>query len=495
MSSSKNPGHYLGSSVPPGQAPSSSTAEQQQQSSRSAQNSQQQRTQTGQSISDRIQSSASGLLQSTFNASQRGNGSSLTSELSSGLDDLLGEKGSSRPSAHGSASSSAQSSAFLNASQSPAASSSREHKSESFREHTRATATTPDLELNSFQQLNSVPEVSSGNQWEGQWTVHQDQSVANTGKGKGKEIAQEIVNIETNAAFKGLPKALTAEAANDNIDAIERRKYNQQHNLLPVNDFVIDPKIDLSEIDNNGNFGLENMPAFMEAQLKEDNLEEAWMKVYRQERDLMDINDRDESIEPEYDLDKINAHLGVQTAKEDVLRDDDGNDVLDLLDDPSQDLARADDAGDTDVDSDGFDFSVASHDTTHTQPSSLTPISQEKPNEVSLIPGVESLISYAEATSSGPELAEWKSLPSVSEWLDLDSSYIDEVWGGALKPYVQAAKEETKERKDRGLEGIGDGPAVRRLGMILNHIGSPNHSTPALHTERMPRAADTVKIR
>lgn len=494
-SSSSNPGH---SSKYPAAPSSSSTAEQP--PSRSAGASQQNNSQTSQSLSDRIQSSASGLLQSTFNASQRGNGKSLTSELSSGLNGLLGEKGSATSSSHISNPNSATQGSGSSAGSQSLSSSSRQHSLESFRENI-GTRANEDAELNSFQQLNNVPEVLPRGNWEEQWAVHHDQTVTDAGKGKSKEVIQETVQPDVDDAFKGLAEAFAAEAMNDNIDAVERLRYHQQQSYMPLNDYELEPEIDLSRIDNDMNSGLEGMAAAMEAQLSEDNLEEAWRKAYRQERDLMDINDRDEGFEPEYDLDKIDSQIDPVAAKEDVLREDDGKDVLELLDDPSQDFTQADDQEDTDVENNEFDFSVGNNDTSHAQASSLSPIAKSKPNQNSLVPGVESLISYAEATSSGPELADWKSLPSVSDWLDLDSRYIDEVWGGALKPYVEAAKEETQERKEKGLDGIGDGPAVRRLGMILNHIGNPSPSTTAStatatasHTEgRPPAAANTVK--
>lgn len=65
-------------------------------------------------------------------------------------------------------------------------------------------------------------------------------------------------------------------------------------------------------------------------------------------------------------------------------------------------------------------------------------------------------------------------MPGIAEWLEVDGTYQDTVWG-FLKPYVEAAKKEVVERKecgeDGGVAGTGeDGPAVKRLRMVLGHL-------------------------
>lgn len=60
-------------------------------------------------------------------------------------------------------------------------------------------------------------------------------------------------------------------------------------------------------------------------------------------------------------------------------------------------------------------------------------------------------------------------LPGAADWVTVQERYHDEVWG-YLRPALEAAKAEMDERGG-GDEGHGkDGPAVRRLKMILKHM-------------------------
>ncbi|KAJ5999989.1 hypothetical protein N7481_000398 [Penicillium waksmanii] len=65
-------------------------------------------------------------------------------------------------------------------------------------------------------------------------------------------------------------------------------------------------------------------------------------------------------------------------------------------------------------------------------------------------------------------------LPGSNEWVGVQERYHDEVWG-YLRPALEAAREEIEEKGVEGdVEGQGhdgDGPAVRRLKMILKHMG------------------------
>ena len=64
-------------------------------------------------------------------------------------------------------------------------------------------------------------------------------------------------------------------------------------------------------------------------------------------------------------------------------------------------------------------------------------------------------------------------LPGSNEWVEVQARYHDEVWG-YLRPALEAAKTEIEEKKDgdaaEGQGHDGDGPAVRRLKMILRHM-------------------------
>ncbi|WEW59317.1 hypothetical protein PRK78_004786 [Emydomyces testavorans] len=87
------------------------------------------------------------------------------------------------------------------------------------------------------------------------------------------------------------------------------------------------------------------------------------------------------------------------------------------------------------------------------------------PSPLSLLPDIQSLLALP------PE--ELSSVPTVAEWLDLDASYTDAVWGGALKTCTEEARREVQARREMGADyatGVYAGPAVRRLGMILAHL-------------------------
>ena len=60
----------------------------------------------------------------------------------------------------------------------------------------------------------------------------------------------------------------------------------------------------------------------------------------------------------------------------------------------------------------------------------------------------------------------------LDPWLDVLMDYQDEVWGGLL-PLVREARDELSNAVEKGNAALTDCPAVRRLGMILGHIGCP----------------------
>ena len=61
---------------------------------------------------------------------------------------------------------------------------------------------------------------------------------------------------------------------------------------------------------------------------------------------------------------------------------------------------------------------------------------------------------------------------SQSPWVELASRYQDEVWGDALRPLREAAQKELNEVQSPKGEGYSghEGPAVRRLNMVLRHL-------------------------
>ncbi|KAH8429854.1 uncharacterized protein LDX57_007525 [Aspergillus melleus] len=95
----------------------------------------------------------------------------------------------------------------------------------------------------------------------------------------------------------------------------------------------------------------------------------------------------------------------------------------------------------------------------------------------SLVPDIDSILnSAAPVTDTDATVLRdtvLTSLPGSADWIAVDERYHDEVWG-YLRPALEAAREEMEARKEREGSGQGkeeDGPAVRRLKMILKHMG------------------------
>ncbi|KAJ5593314.1 hypothetical protein N7537_010218 [Penicillium hordei] len=60
-------------------------------------------------------------------------------------------------------------------------------------------------------------------------------------------------------------------------------------------------------------------------------------------------------------------------------------------------------------------------------------------------------------------------LPGAGDWIGVQERYHDEVWG-YLQPVLEEARAEIEEKGAEGLGAGEDGPAVRRLKMILMHM-------------------------
>jgi hypothetical protein len=96
----------------------------------------------------------------------------------------------------------------------------------------------------------------------------------------------------------------------------------------------------------------------------------------------------------------------------------------------------------------------------------------------SLIPDIDTFLLENEHGSgvrseSGSSLRDTIAtyLPGAIDWMDVQERYVDDVWG-YLEPVLEAAREEIEDGDK--VEGTGhedgDGPAVRRLKMILVHM-------------------------
>ncbi|KAL4744159.1 hypothetical protein BDV11DRAFT_4186 [Aspergillus similis] len=92
-------------------------------------------------------------------------------------------------------------------------------------------------------------------------------------------------------------------------------------------------------------------------------------------------------------------------------------------------------------------------------------------NSFSLVPDIGSFLdtvpaaSATEATSLRDTVLA--NLPGAAEWMTVEEKYHDEVWG-YLQPTLEAAAKEIESNRDSGI--TEDGPAVRRLKMILKHM-------------------------
>ncbi|RMJ26533.1 hypothetical protein PHISP_02580 [Aspergillus sp. HF37] len=94
-----------------------------------------------------------------------------------------------------------------------------------------------------------------------------------------------------------------------------------------------------------------------------------------------------------------------------------------------------------------------------------------KINHASLVPDIGSFLDSV-PTGPGTDAAALRddvltSLPGAEDWLAVEERYHDEVWG-YLRPTLEAAAKEMEESKDS--RGTEDGPAVRRLKMVLKHM-------------------------
>jgi hypothetical protein len=91
----------------------------------------------------------------------------------------------------------------------------------------------------------------------------------------------------------------------------------------------------------------------------------------------------------------------------------------------------------------------------------------------SLIPDIDSFLAQdgSNNTVTNPTQlrdAVLSNLPGAEDWIGVEDRYQEEVWG-YLRPALEAASRELEESKNSA-QDEGDGPAVRRLKMILRHM-------------------------
>ncbi|EAW20198.1 uncharacterized protein NFIA_098270 [Aspergillus fischeri NRRL 181] len=110
---------------------------------------------------------------------------------------------------------------------------------------------------------------------------------------------------------------------------------------------------------------------------------------------------------------------------------------------------------------------------TSTPTPATEPLSQtHRLTSFSLVPDIESVLDSVPAAQATDATAlrdaVLMGLPGAAEWIAVEERYHDEVWG-YLRPTLEAAAKEMEERKEQGAP-VEDGPAVRRLKMILRHM-------------------------
>lgn len=87
---------------------------------------------------------------------------------------------------------------------------------------------------------------------------------------------------------------------------------------------------------------------------------------------------------------------------------------------------------------------------------------------MSLVPDIDTFLAQDTSSDVGAlRDSVLEHLPGASDWVGVQDRYHDEVWG-YLRPALEAAKTEMEEGGEG--EGHEDGPAVRRLRMILEHM-------------------------
>ncbi|KAL1855613.1 hypothetical protein Plec18167_004047 [Paecilomyces lecythidis] len=107
----------------------------------------------------------------------------------------------------------------------------------------------------------------------------------------------------------------------------------------------------------------------------------------------------------------------------------------------------------------------------HPSMASETPSQQYRITSQSLIPDIDAFLVQDSPATDTAALRDsvLHHLPGAEDWVAVEERYHDEVWG-YLRPALEAAQKEIEEKKNEGAPPSEEGPAVRRLRMILQHM-------------------------
>ncbi|EQL32434.1 hypothetical protein BDFG_05443 [Blastomyces dermatitidis ATCC 26199] len=393
------------------------------------------------SMTSRIQDSASGLLQNTFSApSSRSAAHDIASTLATGLDSSgKGSSSSHVPLQSGSSTPGTipQSHGLSLGQPSSRASEARRFPSESFRSAPPSAASNlyDEDDYRTWERFQDPPQNNTINDSNGGDALLLHPYDVSSGKGKGKFRTEEPVDlldpsaITTSSSSASLEKHLpndTFDFAWHNSTTTTTRNHNHSQNQRnnPTRDLSHHTSYTPHSTDGQAVVALLSSPTFQPATFTPPE-------------------------SPESELFELDASM---------------------LQPPS-----------TFSSSSSSSSPNPSPTTTGTTTTTTTQTPSFPPNQLSLIPDINSIltaIQQQQQQQSHPHDQhgqdwewDWREMPGVAEWLEVDGTYQDTVWG-FLKPYVEAARKEIIERREDGGGGgaVEDGPAVKRLRMVMRHL-------------------------
>ncbi|KAJ9309615.1 hypothetical protein DTO217A2_905 [Paecilomyces variotii] len=172
------------------------------------------------------------------------------------------------------------------------------------------------------------------------------------------------------------------------------------------------------------------------------------------------------------------AHIPITQTPHPTILPSDGSAVVSLLSDPSfqpELLPTEEDPIDsTDLDSapplTASEVQIIESFRRHPSMASGTQGQQQRITSTSLIPDIDAFLAQDSPATDTAALRDsvLQNLPGAGDWMAVEERYHDEVWGH-LRPALEAAQKEIEEKKE-GAPPSAEGPAVRRLRMILQHM-------------------------